>query len=213
MKLNTQFYRNEDDGAGGGAPEVTPDGTVAAQTVNVTIGDDQLDRMADRIAQTVAPATEDDPLNDLPEDLRYEVDPVRLAAHLRDRDVQMEARLTAKLQAQQAPLIVSSQKSALVSGMDETAKAYIETQIAHLPMESQAAILSNPQTADMLKKAAMFESMQKQGVKIPGTHQPAPGGLDDMVPTSEVESMMRAFGVTRERATELVKQAMKETAR
>jgi len=133
---------------------------------------------------------------------------------LAKRDAEIEARLTAKFQAMQAPIQIQAGLAKVADGLDDVGRAYVDNMLADLSPEQKALALTDSKYSDLLRRAAR-DAMNEKGGRIPTSEGVSARGNDSLSPDDrqDVKELMNAFGYTQKQAIERIQQAKKAVGR
>lgn len=211
--FRTRFLFNEDDGAGGSAPEIleqeAPQEQVQ-QPQGLTREDmaEFAQSITQGISQAVAPPQVEEE-EEIPANALYDVDALRNLIRAESSKAVQQAQAQWSQQMQTiAPIVANQQAAAIASGLPPAATEYVTQQLSQYAPAQIAAISADPNMREMLRLAAQGYAINKAGVPIPGM-TPTPGTVTESVDQSEVSRLMTSMGLDKATATQIVKEAMK----
>jgi hypothetical protein len=223
--IHRPFYRNEDDPMGGSEQsyEFSGDQEEPESSPEFVTRQD-LEAFADGIAQGISklqsqgnyydPHEYSESEHYEPDDYEIEedalYDPGALSEHLRMRDQHLTQNIMANLMPMMAPAVAQSAANAISSDLDRDSQNYIYEKLSGLDPQAIQVVVQDPNTRELLRDAAQLHAMRRQGDSIPGASGVAPSMHRNGVQGQEIESFMKAFGVSKQRATEIFNKALKE---
>jgi hypothetical protein len=196
--IKEMFYRTEDDGAGSGAGEITPDGTITTQVEQPKyVTEDALSAFADKIINGLRPAPQHQ------DDEEY-IDPSAfesveaLSAHIQSQITKGVSQVEQRLMAQSAPIQLKAGIDSITKGMDDVeVKCFMEA-LNDIPAEHRAAAVHEPTMAKLLKKAAKADAIEKRGEAIPSASSVAStsttGTKFSQADEENIQDYMKHFG-------------------
>lgn len=223
--IHRPFYRNEDDPIGGVEPNYEFNGEQEEPESSpefVTRQDLQAfaQGLARGISDLQGQSNHEQPYNysesehyepddyEIDEDTLY--DPDSLNEHLRMRDQHLTQNIMANLMPMMAPAVAQSAANSISSDLDRDSQTYIYEKLSGLDPQAIQVVIQDPNTRELLRDAAQLHAMRRRDNSIPGASGIAPSLHGSGVHGGEIESFMKAFGVSKQRATEIFNKALKE---
>lgn len=215
-KIKTRFLYNEDDGAGTGVVETPPaEGDTQQQEqpqVPAGVTREDLQEFAGVIAQSVqqavTPQAPDEEEQGLPDDILYDKEKLEALIEARAQKHAQNAQnaVLAHLQAL-APVMAQVQVEAIAGDLSPEAKNYVKNVLGKASPDLMQAAAQNPELRELVRNAAIGHSVLQSGQPIPKA-TPTPGAAPaQSIPDSQVQEVMRGFGLSREDAIKVIKGA------